>query len=357
LGGGALTATSSDLYNTGGDLQFNIDSGDTFQWNYGTYNQNVIQFRGLKKKPKDRYIVPSVAFGLGVGRDLTLEAQKERNKFRPIIYITGRQSGKSSYTRTITGTRRFQASVLPQRATIRITRTPKDHMDDIIKEYNRRPRINIRLKKKLGVITMVNGSKIYAVTDSSEYKHVTGKSTKLLHYSPWTSDHVWSNDINGNDLTDVGRINFANNGNTIQSRRGSDGKNYYNVNSVNFDDIEEAPMDIIAGANRAYALESLEDESRKILGIEEASDKLLEIENDGYDVCDLYNHAKGRNLAGSIPTSNLMIDTDGINTWLSKPLLVESKRPTITIKLKERNVLTYEGLVKAKQTLHDEGYL
>lgn len=392
MGGAVTSATSSDLYlgdTTGGDLQFNVASGDTLQWNNSatdmTWNfTDRLHYRktiniSLKKKPKvsesiRRLENPWLWTSGTVNTpnyysQLADEAksQQERNKFQPIIY-KARRCGQSEIMRqmininlaqgkdvtvirengtpthyigtrrdlTLEGTNRLRAQVVETRPTVRITRTPKDHMDDIISEYNRRPTITIRLKRKVGYIKFKNGSTIYMATDSGEYKHVTGKSTKLLFtdYSPWTNDYnaggTSINDMNGNDITNVGDIRFNNTGDirwrnekpTITKSVGLDGRNYYTANTVNFDDVEEAPIDIISSANRAYALESLRDESRTIM--------------------------KGSNLAGSIPTSNLMIDTAGIGVFAGK-----KRRHTITIKLKEP-VLTYEGLLKAQAILQEE---
>jgi hypothetical protein len=164
--------------------------------------------------------------------------------------------------------------------------------------------------------------------------------------------------MNANDIADIGNIRL-NNSDELKWREWKPTRPRINIRSkklelpkgdvVNSWDIEDAPMDIISSANRAYALESLRDESRNILDECTGSD-------DYYDYDEDSKISFGSNLAGSIPTSNLMIDTDGISTWLSKPLLVESKRPCINFKIKERDVLTHEGLLRAQAILHDEGY-
>ena len=357
---------------TTGDLTYDVASSDTMSWNFAdsdlysfstspVFKKNVIQFNGLKKDngkltyhsegsywskelltPKDHMdsivreynkhyrqtiyfnglkreikkkirsvlFTPSVAFGLCAGRDITLEAQrqKERNKFKPIIYITAKKGIK----------------------------TIKVHGVEIIP--TQRPTITIRLKgKKVGVIELVNGSKIYTVTDEEEYRHVTGHSTKLLtwDYSPWTSN----NDMNGNDLTDIGNIRFNNTDEikwrewrprpciNIRSKNSGGTIRFANDGDILFcnQGTENAPMDMISATNRAYALKSIADESKAVAG-GIFDDYSYDFEDDD----NLRISFSGSNLAGSIPTtSNLMIDTDSIGVWAGK-----KRRHTINISLK-----------------------
>ena len=144
------------------------------------YNRPTLNIKLKKNGVRDVLFVPGVAFGLVAGRDLTMEAQR-RNEIQT-IHITGRQSGKSSYARTITGTRRFNASVLPQSATCRMT------LVDEPKYKRPNYTINIRLPSS---DTLVPNSQTL--------------TNKTIDYSPWTQDL----DMGGNDLTDLAHIGFS----------------------------------------------------------------------------------------------------------------------------------------------------
>lgn len=100
----------------------------------------------------------------------------------PIIYITGRQSGKSSYARTITGTRRFNAQVVHPNTQCRMT------LVDEPKYKRPNYTINIRLPSS---DTLVPNSQTL--------------TNKTIDYSTWTQDL----DMGGNDLTDLAHIGFS----------------------------------------------------------------------------------------------------------------------------------------------------
>jgi hypothetical protein len=145
------------------------------------------------------------------------------------------------------------------------------------------------------------------------------------------------------------------------------GNDIANVGDLRFDSTEDSPIDLISASNRAFALDSIAEEARVVLG--------------------------GSSLAGSLPTaSNLLIDVDGIDAWKgygtftnktlsSDVLLSVDTRPTITIRLKgakyyqsvpcdckygsncealvhdkSDDVLTYDGLMEGKRILEEEGF-